>query len=274
MRILRRRHVQTSFWKPTPSHGRSFERLEKAIVLLFLSASDPSTRDSIVLSRSTGTRPRAAVNFYLSVRPCHSFAFSISDKTARMEMNIFRSYDYEDFSIQGITRPRCRRPFFVGNSKMPRCSPSVMKVNREVVNHWRVNLVTEVWSSEMENRGFRRERERRFCRIIYVEVCKNELQKIISNEFFNNAVIRFLNLVESCKITNNASFKVDIYTWQQTFSVTLWYSKSIKKLGKYPFRVIVDRYTSLYLRKQISRISELVDPRCSGDLLLQGKKMP
>lgn len=32
MRILRR-HVQTSFWKATPFHGRSFERLEKAIVL-------------------------------------------------------------------------------------------------------------------------------------------------------------------------------------------------------------------------------------------------
>lgn len=75
-------------------------------------------------------------------------------------------------------------------------------------------------------------------------------------------------------MTNNASFKVDIYTWQQTFSVTLWYSKSIKKLEKYPFRVIVDRYTSLYLRNQISRISELVDPRCSGDLLLEEKKMP
>lgn len=73
----------------------------------------------------------------------------------------------------------------------------------------------------MENRRFRRERERRFCRNIYVEVCKNDLQKIISNEFFNNAVIRFLNLVESCKMTNNASFKVDIYTRQQTFSVTL-----------------------------------------------------
>lgn len=41
LRILRR-HVQTSFWKATPFHGRSFERLEKAIVLspsLFLSLS-------------------------------------------------------------------------------------------------------------------------------------------------------------------------------------------------------------------------------------------
>lgn len=94
LRILWR-HVQTSFWKATPFHGRSFERLEKAIVLslflslfpsFFLSTSDlSSTRDSIVLSRSTGTRPRAAVNFYLSVRSC----LSTSPLLPRMKTNIF-----------------------------------------------------------------------------------------------------------------------------------------------------------------------------------------
>lgn len=70
----------------------------------FLSASDlSSTRDSIVLSRSTGTRPRAAVNFYLSVRSCPLTSLFLP----RMKTNIFLrdASIREDFSqSNGIIR--------------------------------------------------------------------------------------------------------------------------------------------------------------------------